>query len=57
MHIVQLRDGAPPSSPEQTQMLKAGRQHKPDSTLGLWALPGASEQSWEVDGKALSDRI
>lgn len=42
MHVVQLGAGAAPSIPGQTGMLKAGKQHKPDSTH--WALPGASEQ-------------
>lgn len=47
MHVVQLRAGVPPSIPEQTWMLKAGRQHRPDSSLSLWDLPGASEQSYQ----------
>lgn len=50
MHIVHLRAGEPSSIPEQTRMPKAGRQHKPDSTLSLWALPGASEQTVITDG-------
>lgn len=41
MHVVQLRAGVPPSI---LSGHGCSRQHKPDSSLSPWALPGASEQ-------------